>query len=91
MRRQGNGILICDDSDVDAFLLRNAFLNAGIDARPDIVSSGDEAVMYLMGQGGMPSGRCRSSFFSRSRCRKEPGWTCSRGCGASRRHCSCCP
>jgi CheY-like chemotaxis protein len=46
------GILICDDSDDDALLLKHAFKTVGIDLRLDVVSSGDEAVMYLMGEGG---------------------------------------
>ena len=46
------GILICDDSDDDALLLKNAFLNAGVNVRLDVVSCGQEAVMYLMGEGG---------------------------------------
>lgn len=50
------GVLICDDSDDDAFLLKRAFCNAGANLRVDVVSSANEAMMYLMGEGGY-SGR----------------------------------
>lgn len=51
MIRHG-GILLCDDSDDDALLLKHAFSNAGVDVRLDIVSSANEAMMYLLGEGG---------------------------------------
>lgn len=51
MSRHG-GILICDDSDDDVLLLKHAFRTLGVDVRLDVVSSGNEALMYLMGEGG---------------------------------------
>lgn len=45
------GILVCDDSADDVLLLKQAFWIVGADVELDVVSSGNEAVMYLMGEG----------------------------------------
>src|SRR5689334_13358867 len=44
-------ILIAEDEENDAFLLKRCFNKAGIDADLHFVSNGDEALAYLRGEG----------------------------------------
>jgi CheY-like chemotaxis protein len=44
-------ILIAEDSEDDALLLRQAFLQAGVPNPLHIVNNGEEAIKYLKGQG----------------------------------------
>jgi CheY-like chemotaxis protein len=44
-------ILVADDSETDAYILKRAFLTAGIDAQLHFVRDGQEAVDYLAGEG----------------------------------------
>jgi CheY-like chemotaxis protein len=45
-------ILVADDSSDDIFLLKRAFLNAGINVPMHFVKDGQEAVDYLAGEDG---------------------------------------
>jgi CheY-like chemotaxis protein len=44
-------ILVAEDNEADAFLLKRAFLRAGINARMEVVPDGVTAVGYLLGEG----------------------------------------
>lgn len=45
-------ILVCDDSHDDVFLLKEAFASAGVRAKIESVSSGDQAIEYFQDTGG---------------------------------------
>src|SRR5579859_7882133 len=44
-------ILLADDDANDVFLMRRAFARAGLPARLQVVTDGEEAVAYLKGEG----------------------------------------
>jgi len=54
------GILICDDSPDDCYLLTMAFRKAGINAEFESVNSGLRAMEYLLGKGGFTERRLPS-------------------------------
>src|ERR1041385_4413645 len=45
-------ILVAEDNPEDAFLLKRAFLQAGINVRLDFVQDGEEVIHYLKGENG---------------------------------------
>lgn len=44
-------ILVAEDDENDAYFLKRAFLEAGVDAPIDFVENGERAVAYLAGRG----------------------------------------
>src|SRR5256714_15448859 len=49
---KGMRILAAEDDPTEAFLLKRAFLRAGIDVPLDFVADGQQAIDYLAGQQG---------------------------------------
>jgi CheY-like chemotaxis protein len=45
-------ILVAEDNPDDAFLLKRAFVQAGINVRLDFVQDGEQAIHYLKGENG---------------------------------------
>src|SRR2546421_5940528 len=45
-------ILVAEDDPYDAFLLKRAFIKAGIDVHMDFVEDGEETIHYLKGENG---------------------------------------